>query len=336
MRLKSIIAAFAVTSLLSLPIYGQVGSGNVRGKVVDREGKPVQGAIVRLEHLGTHQTDDGKTGRNGEYSVIGLYGGQYKATLIVDGRAVMVRGDGVGNAFFVTDGSDATVSFDMKNAPATPPPTPANTKAPVDEKARAAEKKANEEMKASFAAGTAAMGAKNYEEAVKQFQMASEKDPTQSVIFAQMGLALANLKKYDDAVAAYRKSIAIKPDDAAVHALVTLALASAGKTEEAMKEVQEVAKLDPAMAGQSYYNLGAIYTNRGKSKEAVEAFKKAIEIDPKNAQSYYQLGIAYFGSVDTIPLAITALEKFLQLQSTGPDADAAKGLIDAAKAQIKK
>jgi tetratricopeptide (TPR) repeat protein len=83
--------------------------------------------------------------------------------------------------------------------------------------------------------------------------------------------------------------------------------------------VQEVAKLNPALAGQSYYNLGAVLTNRGRSKEAVEAFKKSIDIDPNNAKSYYQLGLAYFGTQETIPDAVPALEKFLSLESQSPD-----------------
>src|SRR5437867_9729656 len=192
MRFKSLIAGFVVIGLLSLPVAAQVGQGNVRGKVVDREGKPLQGAIVRIEQLSTHATSDGKTNKNGEYS-IGAFPGQYKATLIVDGRATMVRGDSAGGSFFVSDGTDAVVSFDLRNAPATPPPAAAASKAPTDDKAKQAEKKANDEMKAAFNAGVAAMGAKNFEEAVKQLQMAAEKDPTQSAIFGNLGLALSNL-----------------------------------------------------------------------------------------------------------------------------------------------
>jgi hypothetical protein len=50
------------------------------------------------------------------------------------------------------------------------------------------------------------------------------------------------------------------------------------------------------------------------------------------AAAYYQLGISYFGTPATIPEAIPVLEKFLTMQPTGPDADAAKQLIEAAKA----
>src|SRR5437773_2418169 len=198
MNSRSLIAGFVVIGLLSLPVYAQVGQGNIRGKVVDREGKPLQGAVVRVEQLSTHQISEGKTNRNGDYS-IGVFPGQYKATLIVDGRGVMVRGDTAGSAIFVSDGNDTTANFDLRNAPATPSMAAAAPKAATDEKAKEAEKRATEEMKGAFAAGVAALGAKNFEEAVKQFKLAAEKDPTQPAIFGNMGVALSNLRRYDDA-----------------------------------------------------------------------------------------------------------------------------------------
>ena len=100
--------------------------------------------------------------------------------------------------------------------------------------------------------------------------------------------------------------------------------------------MQEAARLNPSIGAQGYYNLGIVLTNRGKSKEAVEAFNKAIALDANYAKSYYQLGIAYFGSASTMSQAVSALEKFLQLNSTSPDAETAKQLIDTAKAQLKK
>src|SRR5204863_6744259 len=102
--------------------------------------------------------------------------------------------------------------------------------------------------------------------------------------------------------------------------------------DEAIQSLQKAAELNPAGAGQSYYNLGAVLTNKGRTKEASDAFKKAIEFNPQMASAYYQLGISYFGAPNTIPEAIPVLEKFLALQPTGPDADAAKQLIGAAKA----
>jgi tetratricopeptide (TPR) repeat protein len=331
MHLASRILAVVAVGMLCLPSYAQIGAGSIVGKVLDRDGKPLQGAIARIESLASHQIDDAKTNKNGAYSVTGLYQGQYKITLLVDGRAVMVRGDKPGDAIFVNEGRDANVNFDLRNAPATAPPVAAAATAPPKAGNDKTDRKADTEMRAAFNAGVAALRAKDYDEAIRQLQIAAEKDPTQAITFGNLAQALSGAKKYDESLAANRKAIELKPDEPAFHAQMSVTLAYMGKTAEAMQAVQEVGRLNPALAGDSYYNLGAIFTNRGKSKEAVEAFSRAIEIDPKNAQSYYQLGIAYFGSQDTIPQAISALERFLQLQSTGPEVESAKQLIEAAK-----
>ena len=338
MKLISKILPFIAVVALCAPSYGQFGEGSIYGKVLDREGKPLDGAAIQVEHLSSHQTDSARTNKTGNYSISGLFQGQYKVFVIVNGRAVMVKGEGAGNDIYVGPGLDATVNFDLRTAPATPPPTPALTTggSKDGDKANAAAKKAEAEMRSSFSAGVAALKEKNYEEAIKQFKIAAEKDPSQSGIFQNLGLALANLKKFDEAAAAYRKAIELKPDDAGLYAELASALEDAGKLDEATAPLQEAAKLNPSAGAQGYYNLGVVLTNRGKSKEAVEAFNKAIALDANYVKPYYQLGIAYFGSPNTIPQAVSALEKFLQLNPTGPDAETAKQLIEAAKAQLKK
>src|SRR5262245_64517210 len=88
-----ILAVLAVTVFVAVPTFAQ---GSMHGKVVDREGKPVVGATIAIEHLSTHQRDDVKTNRNGEYSISGLFNGQYKVIVVQEGRAVMARGETTG------------------------------------------------------------------------------------------------------------------------------------------------------------------------------------------------------------------------------------------------
>src|SRR5262245_27558801 len=184
MRLVSkILPVVAIAMFCAIPSFAQIGQGSLHGKVLDREGKPQQGAVIRVEAVATHQTDEAKTNRNGDYSLSGLYNGKYKVTVILENRAVMVKGDAVGDDIYVSDGRDATVNFDLRNAPATPPPTPAAATAAGprgggggnDKAAAEAANKAAGELKAAFDAGRAAMEAKNYDEAIKQFQLAAEK-----------------------------------------------------------------------------------------------------------------------------------------------------------------
>jgi Flp pilus assembly protein TadD len=320
------------TSALAQQDVGQ-GTGDLHGKVLDRDGKPLQGAIVRVRSNGTGQVDEGKTNKNGAFSLVGLTQGKYTASLIVNGQAVMQRGVDTGDEIYVAVSQDLPVNFDMRKAPSTPvavalPPPPANAGKPKSD----AEKKADQEMRAAFNTGMAALKAQNYDEAVKQLQLASEKNATEPAVFGNLGLALLRTKKWDDAAAAFKKSLALNPADGGVHALLSRALGEAGKVQEALQEAEEGARLDPTKAGESYYNLGAILSEKGKLKQGVELFKKAIEIDPKYAPSYYQLGVAYFGSTDTIPQAVSALEKYLQMEPNGSNAEAAKQLIAAAKA----
>jgi len=316
------LPALVVALLLAIPGFAQ--TGNLAGKVVDTDGKPMTGVTISLDRQGINQHFETKTDKNGNYIHAGLPTGGYKVSVMKDGKPVMTL-DGQ-----VRFGQDAKLDFDLKNAAATAAAGAAN-----NEEARkkiAEEKAKNEATKAAFEGARTALAAKNYDEAIRLFKEAAEKDPTQHVIFANLADAYAQSKKYDDAAAAYNKAIELKPDEAAYYNNLGIVLANANKIDDATKSLQKAAELNPAGAGQSYYNLGAVLTNKGKTKEAGDAFKKAIELNPQMAAAYYQLGISYFGSPDTIPQAIPALQKFLELQPTGQDAEAAKQLIEAAKA----
>ena len=62
-----------------------------------------------------------------------------------------------------------------------------------------------------------------------------------------------------------------------------------------MQEYAAAAQADPTNAGTYYYNEGAVFTNTGKVDEAVAAFDKAIELDPKRADAYYWKGVDLIG-----------------------------------------
>jgi len=57
----------------------------------------------------------------------------------------------------------------------------------------------------------------------------------------------------------------------------------------AFKQNLEAATLNPADAS-AHYNLGLIYQKRGQYQEAIESFKRAVEIDVYETDAHYQLG----------------------------------------------
>ncbi len=312
------LLVLVMAMLIAVSAFAQ--TGNMRGKVTDTDGKPVSGATILIDRQGIAGHFEVKTDNKGQFLHAGLPTGQYKVTATKDGKPLMTL-----PSVTVRFGGDAEANFDLKNAAA--------AGANDEERKKIAEEKAKAEAtKASFEAARAALVAKNYDEAIRLFKEAAEKDPTQHVIFANLADAYSQSKKYDDAAASYRKAIELKPDESAYQNNLGIVLGNAGKIDEATQALQKAAELNPAGAGQSYYNLGAVLTNRGRTKEAGDAFKKAIEYNPQMAQAYYQLGISYFGAQDTIPQAIPALQKFLELAPTDPNAEAAKQLLEAAKA----
>ncbi len=130
-----------------------------------------------------------------------------------------------------------------------------------------------------------------------------------------------------------------------------LAAASAkiGKSDDAVNAYKQAAELDPAHAGQYYYNLGAVLTNSNMSndvnvrKQAIEAFDKAIAADPNRADAYFWKGQNYMGMATTDSSGKIAVpegtaesyQKYLELQPSGPHAEEAKQMLAALNANVE-
>ena len=125
------------------------------------------------------------------------------------------------------------------------------------------------------------------------------------------------------------------------------AAARVGKGNEAADAYKQAAELDPAHAGQYYYNLGAVLTNtatdQNSKKLAAEAFDKAIAADPNRADAYYWKGTNLIalstadstGKLSAPPGTAEAFQKYLELQPSGPHAEEAKQMLTALGSTIE-
>jgi tetratricopeptide (TPR) repeat protein len=348
MKLVSRIVLCAVMAAVAGALVLAQGQGSISGRVVDRDGKtPVAGITIRVESLITERGQmmvrerlETKTGRNGEYSLSGVYQGRVRLSLIQNGQVLMVLGDAIGDERVVAPGLELRASFDMSKAPAAPvataaPAAPTSGVSAADRDAARArlekEMKDQLEMEAAFKAGQTAFTEKRFDDAIASFKKALEKDPKIDVIWANLARSQDSARQYDEAIASYEQAIKIKPESNYYLNLGVVQF-SAGKVEEGTASLKKSVELNPANAGLAYYNLGATMVNRGKNEEAAAAFKEAIRLDPNYANAYYELAVVNFGKQETIPQAIPLLEQYLKLAPTGPNASAAKALLDAAKA----
>ena len=118
--------------------------------------------------------------------------------------------------------------------------------------------------------------------------------------------------------------------------------ANLGKSSEAVEAYKQALTLDPAHAGHYYLNMGISLISSDR-KQSLDAFEKAIAADPNNADAYYFKGQNLMADVTVdkngkmVPPEGTteSLNKYLELQPTGPHAQDAKSMLEALGAKVE-
>jgi Ca-activated chloride channel homolog len=107
------------------------------------------------------------------------------------------------------------------------------------------------------------------------------------------GNARMKAGKADEALAAYDKAVAELPAEPGVHFDRGTALAALSRFDEAAEEFLRATEArDPALKAAAFYNLGNAFTKKEKYKEAIEAYKRALALDPKDERAKWNLEIA--------------------------------------------
>jgi len=166
-----------------------------------------------------------------------------------------------------------------------------------------------------------------FAEAIEEFDKALEKDPNQPGILSRKADCYGKLGKNEDALAAYQKAITLDPNDAELYSNMGVLLNKMGKLTESEDAFSKAATLSPGSSAQSLYNLGVTMFNGGHVQEAIDAFKRSIAADANFSESYFQLGICLSSKADTIPAAIEAMKKYIQIGKKPDQVEVAKQLI---------
>jgi tetratricopeptide (TPR) repeat protein len=364
MKSRNLVWSAVAFLLLAFSSFAQTSS--LEGDVKGEDGQPLRGALIKIDRTDIKGAYKVKTDKKGHYFHAGLPLGTYNITVEVDGKDKdTVRG------VRTRLGDPTPVNFDlavnankqkaMQAAADAGQLTKDQERGMSGEQKQALEKamkereaamKKNKELNDAFNGGMAALQGKQFDQAVQSFSKASELDPKQNVVWAQLAEAYVGLagtktgadqeQAFSKGLEAYNKAIELKPDDAAYHNNYALALAKAKKFPEAQGELTKAATLDPTNAGRYYYNLGAVLVNTGQTEPAGDAFKKAIEADPNYADAQYQYGVYLIskaqidtsGKVTPVPGTREAFEKYLELKPDGPFAESAKGMLASMGAAV--
>lgn len=329
------VAICAVAIGLIFISQSAFAQGAVKGKVVDAQGNPVEGAQVDILSI-----DKGgkplvvKTKKDGTYMQVGLGPGEYKVTA--------TKGD-------LSNSQNVHVGLDPKNVDFKLAPSGGGRGAP-NPKIVAAQKAFDEGVQLSSDNSKDDEAIAKFQEAITALAPApcaecySNIGTLQVKKAAQDKAADAQKKDFDDAEASYKKAIELKPEMAdAYNGLATLynAQRKFDLAAEASKKALELAGSGtgaPGAAGgapaggnaSAIYNQGVILWNAGKIPEAKAQFEQAVKLDPNNADAHYWLGMAFVNGGDTAN-AKPQFEAYLKLSPSGQYADTAKAVLASIK-----
>lgn len=361
-RAALLAAAFVVTAALS---FGQMGT--FMGKVIGPDGKPLQNAVIKIERKDIKGSWQTKTNKRGDWIYSGMQvGGTYRIECHVDNQ-MMDAADNVRAGM----GEPREVNFDLKKiADQRAAQRKAMESGELTEemkrdmspeqraamekqmKAQQAQLAKNKALNDAFNEAMSALQAKDFATSAAAFDKAAELDPKQFAVWANMASAyegLAGTQKppendaaYTKAGTAYQKALEIKPDDAGIYNNYALMLVKQGKIPEAATMLDKAAALDPANAGRYFFNLGAVMVNNRQDDGALAAFDKCITAAPTYANCYYYKANVLSGRMTMqgdkaiAPEGmIPALEKYLELEPNGANAEAAKGLLSVFNTKLE-
>jgi len=126
-----------------------------------------------------------------------------------------------------------------------------------------------------------------HEQAAETFERAArftDDDRIEQEAWTNKGAAHAELEEWDAAIGAYRE--ALNADDDSEHAAtaetnLAYAMWESGRTEQALEHAERAVEIDPRFA-EAWYNRGFFLLERGLAEDAVNAFDNATRLGFRN------------------------------------------------------
>ena len=132
--------------------------------------------------------------------------------------------------------------------------------------------------------------------AMPALEKAAAASPGVAEVHALLGYAYQGNRKSAEALAEYKKAADLDPKNFDYRTTYGLMLGLNKQYEAGIAELKKVIATPGYKDADAYINLGWLYRNvePKRADEAVAAYKKALELDPKNEQAALGVGWSYF------------------------------------------
>jgi tetratricopeptide (TPR) repeat protein len=164
-----------------------------------------------------------------------------------------------------------------------------------------------------FRDGLSFLSKDDCEKALPYFEKAVDSDSNYAEAWAQAGFCNEKLGKHAEALEASKKAVSLRPS-AESYFNIGLASFYLKQYKEAAEAYRQSIKLDPYNAADAYYALGLVYRDWSKPEDEIQAYKQAIRLRPDYTVAYERLGSRYLRSKKFSE----AVEVFRQLAALKP------------------
>lgn len=163
-----------------------------------------------------------------------------------------------------------------------------------------------------FGDAHAALG--NADEAISAYRWAGVLAPTYAAPWYGLGSVYSDQNRAREAIDALQKAITLDPDHAWAHHKLGQVYADQGDFAAALPYFQKAVErhTDDQSRATTWDSLGTAYAELGRPHDAIEAFRRAIKLDPANADAWNNLGDVY-ASLNNSEAAINAYRQAVQL-----------------------
>lgn len=127
-------------------------------------------------------------------------------------------------------------------------------------------------------------------DALRLIGEAVEADPENPQMHDSQGRILVQAGRFAQAEPSFRKVLELDPYHTDAHNFLGVIYNELGRKAEA-EEHYGLALADPAYPSREKVclNLGLLYSSQGRDGEAIDSFRRAVEIDPKYYRGHYEL-----------------------------------------------
>ncbi|HSR11406.1 MAG TPA: tetratricopeptide repeat protein [Thermodesulfobacteriota bacterium] len=122
-----------------------------------------------------------------------------------------------------------------------------------------------------------------WDAAIQEFNAVLKDLLYQTPFYVENNLGWAYYKKGDlqSAIGHYRNALRVKPDFGLAHYNLALALRDSKQIDQAILEFNQAATLVPGFAD-THFQLGKLYLETGKKKEAQQSFEEVVRLAPQS------------------------------------------------------